>query len=210
LLKSTGLDLRRPFTRADALAAGISPAQLRGSRFRRIFRGVYIQAPVPDHPLIRVRAALVIHPPSAFASHASAARVYDVPLPTLPEEHVSVFAAKDRRSRPGIRNHVAPEDADVLTVRGLRVSSPEGMFVELAEVLSLVDLVVVGDALVRVGLTTPEKLTACCADAGHAARRGAGFVRARVDSAMETRLRMLIVLAGLPEPKVNLVVRDRD
>ncbi len=29
-----------------------------------------------------------------------------------------------------------------------------------------------------------------------------------VDSPMVTRLRMLIVLAGLPEPKVNLVIRD--
>ena len=135
---STGLDLRRPFTRADALAAGISPAQLRGSRFRRIFRGVYIQAAVPDHPLIRVRAALVIHPPSAFASYASAARVYDVPLPTLPDEHVSVFAERDRRYRSGIRNHVVPEDADVVTMHGVRVSSPERMFVELAGVLTLV------------------------------------------------------------------------
>ena len=36
------------------------------------------------------------------------------------------------------------------------------------------------------------------------ARRAAALVRERVDSPMETRLRLLIVFAGLPEPKVNL------
>jgi hypothetical protein len=35
-------------------------------------------------------------------------------------------------------------------------------------------------------------------------------VRERVDSPMESRLRMLLVLAGLPEPKVNLLVGDGD
>ena len=77
------LELRRPFTRADALAAGISPAMLRGSRFRRIFRGVYVDARVPAHPLLAVEAALVLHPPGAFASHSSAAHAYGVPLPVL-------------------------------------------------------------------------------------------------------------------------------
>jgi very-short-patch-repair endonuclease len=86
------------------------------------------------------------------------------------------------------------------------------MFVELASVLGLVDLVVVGDALLRLGLTTRRDLVAYCAasPAQHAgdARRAAAYVRDRVDSPMETRLRMLLVLAGLPEPEVNLEVVD--
>jgi hypothetical protein len=166
------LDVRRPFTRADAIAAGISPALLRGSTFRRIFRNVYIRASVRDNPLIRVQAALLIHPPGAFASYASAARVYDVPLPALPDEHVSVFAEKDRRRRDGIRNHVAPAGQRVVLVRGIPVCTPEDLFVQLSEILSLVDLVVVGDALVRLKRTTPEALVARCADAGALARRG--------------------------------------
>ena len=99
--KLIDFDMRRPFTRAEAVAAGVSPSALRGANFCRIFRGVYIHSSVPAHPLIRVRAALLIHPPGAFASHASAARVYGVPVPTLPDEHVSVFEEKDRRRRPG-------------------------------------------------------------------------------------------------------------
>jgi very-short-patch-repair endonuclease len=86
------------------------------------------------------------------------------------------------------------------------------MFIELASMLSLVDLVIVGDALVRRKLVTREDLVAGCRDSADrhaaAALTAADFVRAEVDSPMETRLRMLLVLAGLPEPQVNFRVRD--
>ena len=38
----------------------------------------------------------------------------------------------------------------------------------------------------------------------------AKWVRTGVDSVMETRLRMLIVLAGLPEPTINHILRAND
>lgn len=207
------LETRRPFTRADAIAAGISPKELRGSKFRRIFYGVYIEARVPDHPLIRTQAALIVHPPDAFASHFTAGHVYGVPLPVHALEHVTVSKKADRTDRDGIQCHVAaPGHGEVTVVDGLRVSSACAMFVELASYLTLLDLVVVGDALVRLGRVRPDQLRAFC-DASElrfasAAQRAAAYVRAKVDSPMETRLRMLIVLAGLPEPEVNHEIRD--
>jgi hypothetical protein len=204
------LDTKRPFLYADAVEAGISPSSLRGRNFRRMFRGVYVHVTLPVTPLVRVRAALLIHPPLAFASHVSAAVVYGVPVSQLPDVHISVFAEKDRRRRPGIRNHVASAGTPVTVVAGDRVSTPEQMFVELAAILHLVDLVVVGDDLVRQKRTTPELLQKYCAESRRAdaaaARRAAGYVRSGVDSPMETRLRMLIVLAGLPEPTVNFTI----
>lgn len=206
------LDMRRPFTRAEAMTAGVSPSALKGPNFRRIFRGVYIHASVPQHPLIRIQAALLIHPGIAFASHQSGARVYELPIPDGPEEHVSVFDHADRRRRTGIRNHVARTGSPVTVVKGVRVSTPAQVFVELAGVLGLVDLVVAGDDLVRRHRITPEDLgTACVASADtHAvrARRAARYIRRSVDSPMESRLRMLLVLAGLPEPDVNHEVFD--
>lgn len=202
------LDSCRPFTYATGIAAGITPAQLRGPRFRKLFRGVFVDASIEPHPLHRVIAALLVHPRRAFASHASAARVYDAPLPAgLDDEHVSVIVAGDRRRRAGIRTHVAPGDTPVVRFRDLRLSAPAQTFVGLAGLLPLVDLVVVGDYFVRKGWLTPEELVAHCARRGsHAARRAAAYVRRDVDSPMETRLRMLIVLAGLPEPIVNFKV----
>jgi hypothetical protein len=206
------LEPRRPFTRAEALAAGIPPATLRGSRFRRMFRGVYIYSRVPAHPVIDVQAALLIHPPSAFASHTSAAAVYRVAVPDTPYQHISVFSAADRRPRDHIRTHVVPAGARVETVNGMRVSAPTQLFLELAEVLNLVDLVVAGDNLVRLGRTTPEELQRAAAEDHRAraalARRAACLVREGVDSPLESRLRMLIVLAGLPEPEVNHKIYD--
>lgn len=206
------LDPRRPFTRADAVRAGIDPKILRTSRFRRIFRAVYISAEVPDSSRVRAEAALLLHPPSAFVSHTTAAALCNLPVPPDPLTHVTVLADRDRRRRPQIENHVATTQPRVATIGGLRVSHPFRMFVELASMLSLVDLVVVGDALVRIAKIEPERLVEACARSTdqHAARalRAARYVRAEVDSPMESRLRMLIVLAGLPEPKVNHKIRD--
>jgi len=214
MLRGMSFDERRPFTRADAIAAGIEPRLLRGSQFRRIFRGVYVAAGSSDTPMLRAAAALLPYAGTdAFASHATAARVHGVPLPALPDEHVTVLRAGERRRHADVRVHVS-RNAEVLQVGGVRVSSYAQMFVEMAGQLSLVDLVVVGDNLVRRGLISTGRLRDFCSGSRHssarAAARAARYVRERVDSPMETRLRMLIVLAGLPEPEINLSIRARD
>ena len=119
----------------------------------------------------------------------------------------------ERRQRRGLRCHVAAIDAsEIRIVGGLRISAPNRMFVELASFLPLVDLVVLGDWMVRQRLTSVADLVEYCRTSPdqHArlAREAATYVRERVDSPMESRLRMLLVLAGLPEPQVNRQVRD--
>ena len=88
------------------------------------------------------------------------------------------------------------------------------MFVELAAVLDLVDLVVAGDSLIRVFKMKATELVDGLDKTrdywSPAARHAAQFVRDEVDSPMETRLRMLLVLAGLPEPQVNFKLRAAD
>jgi hypothetical protein len=97
---------------------------------------------------------------------------------------------------------------------GLRLTTPEQTFVDLAADLDLVELVVLGDRLVKRGVTTPERLTRMAErwQGYHRelACRAARLVRDGVDSPPESRLRMLIVLAGLPEPTVNHIIRDPD
>lgn len=122
------------------------------------------------------------------------------------------MAQKDRHRISGAVCHCAPK-AEVRTVGGVRVSMIEQNFVELATLLSLADLVVVGDYLVRKNPNGLARLQRYCARAtgpgAAAARRALAYVRTGVDSPMETRLRMLIVLAGLPEPLVNQLVGRR-
>ena len=207
-------DPREPFTRAQALRAGLTDRDLTRGAYRRLLHGIYVAAAVPDAPLLRAKAALLTHDPAAVATHVTAARIIGAPVPKLPHEHVTVPDEDQRRRRRGVRCHVASIDAaEVRVLEGVRFSCPERMFVELAALLGLVDLVAVGDFLVRRRHTTSAALVAYCSRSqdAHAssARRAASYVRDRVDSPMETRLRMLIVLAGLPEPEVNVTIRDQ-
>lgn len=207
-------DESRPFTRAAALDAGISARALKGPRYRRIFPRVYIAARVEENHRQRFEGALLLHPEGAWLSHTSAATVRGIDVPDDPNVHVSVVKAKDRRWSPGLKPHVAPEGAAVGVVNGLRISGVVRMFVELAWVLPLVELVVAGDSMCRVLGIRADWLRANLEksrDYGSAAARyAARFVRDGVDSAMETRLRMLLVLAGFEEPEVNVELRDEN
>lgn len=200
-------DSHRPFTAEEARLAGISRKQLRSARYRALIRGVYIAADVEESPEVTAAALLAVAPELAWISHASAARVHGIPLPPLPGEHLSVVDGGDRIRRAGVTCHMGAADARVIRRDGLQYSAPAQVFVELAEQLCLVDLVVVGDWLVRRELVTLARLREFVASSrmrgSAAARVAVAFVRERVDSPMETRLRMLFVLAGFPEPVVN-------
>ncbi len=198
---------KQPFTRAQALNAGLDLTTLRRPRYRTLFRGIYVSADIPDSPALIAQALLLLVGPAGFVSHTSAARVYGVPLPTAPGEHVSVTDPRDRRRRQGVTTHVCPKP-HLRLMGGLAISAPEQLFVELAATLPLVDLVVAGDHLVRRGFTSPERLRAFCQGRSRSSIEAASYVRDRVDSPMETRVRMLIVLAGIPEPDVNVTIRD--
>ncbi|MDP3967998.1 MAG: hypothetical protein Q8Q02_06925 [Nocardioides sp.] len=205
-------DPRQPFTRADALAAGLSDNALRGRGFVTLLRGVYVSAEVRVGAWERAAAALRAVGESACVTGLTAVHVLGLPAPAPPEAaEVAVPTAAERRRRAGLHVRVAP--GPTIRHRGLRLRHPASLFVELAGRLTLVDLVVLGDAMVRKGLVT-------CADLRHAATSGpdpsglagraADLVRERVDSPMESRLRMLLVLAGLPEPTVDHQVRRAD
>lgn len=204
-------DPQQPFLRADGLEHGLTQKVMRGPGYRVLFRNVLVSAATPPTALQRVRGAMALHRADAWASHVSAARVKGAPVPTIADEHVSVAHQKMRRHHAGIRAHVG-DPSGVVVERGIRVSGDVPMFIELGGQLGLVDLVVVGDWLVRRRGWSPEQLVDACRRSRHRDSRkalaAAQLVRRHVDSPMETRLRLLLVLAGLPEPEVNLLVRD--
>lgn len=211
----------RPFLFAAARKAGISRRQLAGARFRRLHRGVYIDAKVEMTPLLWAEAALLLAGRATFISRHSAARVWGGAVPgdwrthttTLVQEPEDSWPSSDFR-RPRVEtidSRVSSDRSRVVTYKAIRLSDPVRTFLELADELDLVELVVLGDSLVRKGRTTPEELVAAAETPGphrRRARRAAGLVRREVDSPQESRLRMLIVLAGLPEPEVNVVFHD--
>jgi hypothetical protein len=113
----------------------------------------------------------------------------------------------------GVDARVSSNRERTATLRGIRLTDPVRTFLDLAEDLDLVDQVVLGDSLVRAGRTTTAELVAAAGTPGRhrrLARRAAALVRPGVDSPQETRTRMLCVLAGLPEPEVNIEFRDAE
>ena len=79
----------RPFALADARAIGIPARVVRGSRFRRIFRGIYIRVDVLDTPVLRFDATRRLASSDVWATCHTAA-CYDVPVPATTQTHIGL------------------------------------------------------------------------------------------------------------------------
>lgn len=209
----TPFDPRMPFTTREFRAAGHDVGRLRTKEFQRLFHDVYVLAGRALTILLWARAALKVTGPQGHISHVTAARLWDLAPPKRSGVDVSTPSGVTRSRTDGIHAHAARRGCDVVVRWGLRISSPVQTFLDLAGQpgVGLVDLAVVGDPIVAKRLATSAELVAA-ADAwrgrgARLARRAARLVREGVDSPMETRLRLLIVLAGLPEPKINHILR---
>lgn len=200
----------KPFTYREGRDAGISARTLQSAEFRQIAWGIYVHSRVTVDGLTEARAIKRALPDHAFVSHLTAARLWGAVVPHTPHLHASVPRGHHRSSRTHLVVHSSTRDP--VTFRGLRVTSGVDTFLDCATLLDLVDLVILGDGLVKKGRTTTERLVAACAAArGRGARRAreaAALVRSGVDSSMETRARLLRVLSGLPELETDIRFHD--
>lgn len=201
-----------PFTAAIAREQGVSEQTLRGRRFRRPYRGVYLWDELPTCLATDVDAARLILPATAMASHLTGAELLGAQVPYSPPPHFWVPDDHTGRAIRGLRLHSYQQRPAGVEVDGRMITAPGKTFIDCATQLNLVQLVALGDSLVRRGRTTPEELRMVASEAGRrdirTARLAAHFVRERVDSPQESRTRMLIVLGGLPEPDTGLPVHD--
>lgn len=197
---------------ADAADHGLTRAHLRSARFRPVFHGIHLPATEEDDTWTRAYAVLRSAGPGAAASFHTAARLWGAVVPDDPLTHVTVPHADQRRRLDGTMFHVCRTLTVHDDVRGVPVTSPAKTFIDLARQLSLVDLVVLGDSLVRRGHVTPDALLTACLRSSLKgavrARRAARYVRVGAESGMESRARMLMVLAGLPEPQMQIRIVD--
>ncbi|PZF83798.1 type IV toxin-antitoxin system AbiEi family antitoxin [Jiangella anatolica] len=202
------------FRYADARAAGVTKDRLRGRSYRRLHRGVYVERRRPDDDELRIRAWMLALPADAALYGATAAVWYGLPVAAPPLVQVIVPPGTVPRRRPGLEPHEGLAADDVTVHRGVRVTTPERTWLDLSLTLGDADLVIAGDAMVRQGLTTPQRLVEAADVAWRRrrivrARSLARLVRSRVDSPQETRLRLILTgHGGLPEPLINPDVAD--
>ena len=202
-----------PFLTRDGQTLGVSRRRLTTPEFRSVFAGVSVASVVPDTVVVRARSALLLAPDGAVVSHWTAARLWGGVVPDNEWTHVSFMRDVHFRVR-GIKHHRFRHRLDIKRWHGVPVTSPQQTFCHLARYLGLVDLVALGDRFVKKGRCTPADLVdyadAWPGQCRHEALRAARLVRERVDSAPETAVRLLMVLAGLPEPQVNIPIHDAD
>jgi len=198
------VDLSQPFTLAAARKMGLSKRELYSDSYVRLFQGVYVSRRTTRTLALRARGALVVAPKPSVVSHQTAATLWGGHAAQSPMIHLSM-PVKVNCIREGIQVHRLLRPPSPTTWLGLPVTSPERTFCDLAGSLRLVELVALGDRLVRRERTTPERLRVAAMNwPGYHQQligRAAGLVRAGVDSRPESHLRMLMVLAGMPEPQ---------
>lgn len=202
-----------PFRVADATAAGLPVDVLDGPRFRRPVRGVRVPADLPDTLVTKCSAVRLVLPRVVAFSHETAALLCDLPVPGFDGDLDVMVPPGDVVPKiAGVDGHVGLDPSTVIEVHGVPVVAPERTFVHLAATWRRDDLVVIGDAMLR-RWTTHEDLHEVVAGLG----RRRGILRARdalrlvvpgVDSPMETRVRLLLLDAGLPCPQIGVDITD--
>ncbi len=202
-----------------AYGCGVTPAMLRGRRFRRLLHDVYVRAEREVTHDLLCRAARLPYPEAAF-SHASAVLGLGLPLglneaaPAKP--HLTTCAGKPVVDDRRLVAHTLQLPRIHVTQTALgNTTSAARTFIDRAGDLTLEDLVSLGDAALGRRMTSVEELQTLIAWADRRpgvvrARRALGLLEPRSGSAMESRLRLLLVLAGLPRPEANIHVFDED
>jgi hypothetical protein len=179
------------------------------------FHGVRISTGTgADTVLERCRSYLPRLRPGQFFSHATAARLWGMPLTYRHDEilHVSAIRPAREPRTNGVSGHrLALSHDEITTLDGLPVTTKLTTWVHLASVVSEADLVAIGDWL----LAHDVPRSALAAAAGEHRRRGmvalrsaADLARPGAESPRESLVRFILVQAGLPEPDLNWTLRD--
>ena len=188
-----------------------------GSWLGRRGRGcsvVYISAAVPVDLAVRCQAAALLLPTGGALSHDSAALLYNTFLAPLGSERVHVIIpprARLPRDERLVVHRVRLESDEIVRRCGVPVTVPARIAFDLGSGRDLAEAVTALDALLYQRLIRPEKLEEIAyARVGWPGvgrfRRAARRARPHVESPMETRMRLLLVDAGLPEPPVQYTV----
>lgn len=222
------LPLDRPFTAAQAAAAGVTRAVLRrllrDHYVRRLLKGVFVAAQVPDSLMLRAQGLNLVVPEHAVVCDWTAVWLYTGVLP--PNQHlevppVSLFLP---RGRGRLRNDLCSSGersfspGDLATVEGLTVTTPIRTAWDIGRLVHRDLAIGALDALLRMGDFSLDELL----EGVERFRKQRGVVQLRAlapladpraqstaESALRLRWRDLPSLPP-PEPQVPIVEHGRE
>lgn len=202
----------------DAIAAGETRGRLRSVHLAAPFHGVRSYSePVGLEEMCRAYAVKM--PADAVFSSVTAAALWGAPLPAATShERLVVSTPHDRprvlgRGVKGVQHD--PRLVEVGGVDGLRLLAPASTWVSLGPVLSVPDLVAVGDYLVTPKFGRPQSTLCKVEELARMLARGRRLGAARLRAAValvrvgalsrpESLARVLFASAGLPAGQPNL------
>ena len=205
---------RGPFTVAQARRVGLARWHLEGASWRRIGPRVYVWARLPETPALRLEAARLWMPEAAVFSGRTAAWLHGMDVTPCEPIEMILPSGADGLGREGVIVYrVALDGSEVVIKRGFRTTSLMRTLFDLSWKLSLVEAVVIADMALHGGLVRLAELAEWVeCQAGrkgvHSARRVLELVDPAAESPMETRLRLLLVLGGLPRPQSQVRLHD--
>ncbi|MFT4187082.1 MAG: hypothetical protein QM621_00715 [Aeromicrobium sp.] len=199
----------RPFSVAQARAAGVSPRMLQGAAYRRVFPRVWV---VRGHDLTPddwVTAARLTLPRDARLTGIT--RIQRLGLDHGPRFPMHFVVARDYHRAP---DEIMLHRTDRMPVSDGEDVSPTAAFIAYCAVATAVDAILVGDWLVREGQMSVEGLVALARhdhwrDGSPQAVWVAAYLDGRSWSPAESRIRSALVFAGLPCPESNVEIADR-
>jgi len=166
-------------------------------------------------PEMLLEAALLTLPPDVVFSGYTAAWLHGLEPQSLTKTEAILPATSTLSVRTGVSlSRASLRDRDIVVRGRYRFTTIERALRDIARRHSLTETVVATDAALHAGLTRLDKLSDWLSEAG--TYPGGGRLRRALlhaepasESPMESRLRMLLVLAGLPRPMAQVTVRDR-
>lgn len=204
----------QPFTVAQARAYGLTRDHLRGTAWRRISRGGYRWAGCDPSEELRLETIRRMVPPDSAFSGRTAARLLGLDVTASRKPEVIVQRPTGITERVEAVVSRARLDPDEVVVRdGFRVTAPMRTCLDLARQLPLSETVVVVDMALHAGLMRLDQFRSYVdAHPGvpgiQTARRSLEFAEPKSESAMESRLRMLLLGGGLPRPVAQASIHD--
>ncbi len=197
------------------LADGVlTPAALRSSAWRRLYRGVYADSALPDGVGLRVRGASLIAPPVAVFTGRTAAWLHGATELSSVSDPVELTVPPGVSFGPvtGLRVRHAAVTADGVTrVRGRPCATGIATALQIAAAEDVLHSVPALDILLGRGITEDEDLRraagALTGRGSRRARRAVELADRRAESQPESTVRVLLALAGIATVP-QFVVRD--
>lgn len=211
----------------DLLKLGFDPVELRGQlacgELTRVRRGAFVREPLPSDARreaqhrLQIMATFPQLGASSVISHGSAAVLHGMPVWSGAISHVHLTHDRNYggQERQLVRVHGTPlDDAHVVFIDGIAVTSVARTVADLGRSRSLEQAVAAGDYALSLGMSPDELATVLRGmrrwPGVKGARRMAGLLDARSESAGESASRVRMHLDGLPAPDLQRVIYGAD